>query len=126
MNKPASLRKGAVIAVSGALCRVGSGEIQTDWIEWFSPFAGESSDWLAPSIGEQVMLLCPSGDPAQAVALRGIYSDHFPPQSTDMNKHVRKYRDGARVEYDFAAHALKAELPAGATITIDAPGAKVS
>jgi len=116
-------RKGNVSAVEGALCRVQSGDLETDWIEWFALFAGDASDWLAPTIGEGVMLLCPSGDPAQAVALRGFYSEDFPPPSTDPNKHVRKYRDGARIEYDFAAHSLKAELPGGANVLIVAPGA---
>ncbi|CAE6856051.1 phage baseplate assembly protein V [Paraburkholderia domus] len=116
-------RKGTVLAVEGALCRVASGDIETNWIQWFALFAGESSDWLAPSIGEGVMLLCPSGDPSQGIALRGFYSEDFPPPSTAPNKHVRKYRDGALVEYDFAAHSLKANLPGGATVLIVAPGA---
>jgi phage baseplate assembly protein V len=116
------LRKGIVTDVAGTKCRVASGNLETNWIEWFAPAAGEASEWLAPSIGEQVMLLCPSGDPAQALALRGIYSDDFPPPTTDPNKHTRQYRDGALVEYDFAAHALKADLPAGATVSIVAPG----
>ncbi|MFM0561435.1 phage baseplate assembly protein V [Paraburkholderia sediminicola] len=117
------IRKGTVESVEGALCRVASGDLHTDWIQWFMPFAGETIEWLAPSIGEGVMLLCPSGDPAQAVALRGFYSEDFPPPSTDPAKHVRKYRDGALVEYDMAAHSLTAQLPAGASVLIVAPGA---
>lgn len=117
------IRKGTVLEVQGALCRVESGDLSTDWIQWFVPFAGETIEWLAPSIGEGVMLLCPSGDPAQAVALRGFYSEDFPPPSTDPAKHVRKYRDGATVEYDTTAHSLTAKLPAGATVLIVAPGA---
>ncbi|CAN7192298.1 phage baseplate assembly protein V [Trinickia sp. LjRoot230] len=119
------IRKGAVAAVEGALCRVESGDLTTDWIQWFVPFAGETIEWLAPSIGEGVMLLCPSGDPAQAVALRGFYSEDFPPPSTDPAKHVRKYRDGATVEYDTSAHSLKATLPGGATAEITVPGSVV-
>jgi phage baseplate assembly protein V len=117
------IRKGFVIAIEGALCRVKSGELETDWIQWFAPYAGASVDWLAPSINEGVMLLCPSGDPAQAVAVRGFYSEDFPPPSTSPDTHIRKYRDGALVEYDFDAHSLKALLPAGARVLIIAPGA---
>lgn len=117
------IRKGTVAAVDGALCRVESGDLSTDWIQWFVPFAGDTIEWLAPSIGEGVMLLCPNGDPTQAVALRGFYSEDFPPPSTDPAKHARKYRDGALVEYDMAAHSLTAKLPAGATVLIVAPGA---
>lgn len=116
------IRKGSVESVSGAMCRVVSGDLHTDWIQWFVPFAGETIEWLAPSIGEGVMLLCPSGDPAQAVALRGFYSEDFTPPSLSLDTHTRRYRDGAIVEYDFAAHSLKATLPEGATVLIDAPG----
>ncbi|AXE93967.1 phage baseplate assembly protein V [Paraburkholderia terricola] len=119
------IRKGTVESVDGALCRVESGDLHTDWIQWFIPFAGESIEWLAPSIGEGVMLLCPSGDPAQAVAMRGFYSEDFPPPSTDPAKHVRVYRDGATVEYDMAAHSLKATLPAGGTAEITVPGSVI-
>src|SRR5690242_14058501 len=85
-------RKGTVIGLSGALCRVESGDLTTDWIQWFMPFAGETIEWQAPSMGEGVMLICPSGDLAQAVALRGFYSEDFPAPSTDPNKHLRVYR----------------------------------
>ena len=117
------IRKGTVESVEGAMCRVVSGDLHTDWIQWFVPFAGETIEWLAPSIGEGVMLFCPSGDPAQAVALRGFYSEDFPPPSLSLDTHTRRYRDGAIVEYDFAAHVLKADLPEGATVNITAPGA---
>jgi phage baseplate assembly protein V len=105
------------------LCRVESGDLSTDWIQWFVPFAGETIEWQAPSIGEGVVLFSPSGDLAQAIALRGFYSEDFPPPSTDPAKHIRKYRDGATVEYDSNAHALTVDLPAGATVSITAPGA---
>lgn len=117
------IRKGTVESVDGALCRVVSGDLHTDWIQWFVPFAGETIEWLAPSIGEGVMLLCPSGDPAQGVALRGFYSEDFPPPGTDPAKHMRVYRDGASIEYDMAAHVLNATFPDGATVNITAPGA---
>jgi phage baseplate assembly protein V len=117
------IRKGVVIDLAGALCRVESGDLTTDWIQWFVPYAGETIDWLAPSIGEGVMLLCPTGDLAQAVALRGFYSEDFPPPSTSPDTHTRRYRDGALVEYDFAAHVLNVDLPAGATVNVTAPDA---
>ncbi|MDR6469552.1 phage baseplate assembly protein V [Paraburkholderia graminis] len=87
------------------------------------PSAGETIEWLAPSIGEGVMLFCPSGDPAQALAMRGFFSEDFPPPSTDPAKHMRVYRDGASIEYDMAAHVLNAVFPDGGTVNITAPGA---
>jgi phage baseplate assembly protein V len=128
------VRKGSIFDIdhANALCRVSVGDpddaddtdegLQTNWIPWFSFVAGTTVDWLPPTKGEQVMLLCPMGDPAQGVALRGIHSDASPAPSSSPDAHTRKYPDGAVVEYDHAAHSLKAALPDGATVTIIAPG----
>ncbi|MGF6727442.1 phage baseplate assembly protein V [Paraburkholderia sp. GAS41] len=116
-------RKGTVLSVEGVHCRVLTGDLTTDWIQWFAVYAGESSDWLAPPIGEGVMLLFPSGNLSLAAALQAFNSKNFPPPTTGANEHFRKYRDGALVEYDFAAHSRTANLPAGATVLIVAPSA---
>lgn len=126
------MRKGSILEVdhAAALCRVSVGDpdadgggLQTNWIPWITFAAGTTRDWLPPTEGEQVVLLCPMGDPAQGVALRGFYSDAAPAPGSSPDTHTRLYPDGAIVAYDHAAHALKAELPAGATVTIIAPGA---
>lgn len=126
------VRKGSIMEIdhARALCRVsvGGGEdeggegLQTDWIPWFSPCAGTTREWLPPVEGEQVMLLCPMGDPAQGVALRGFFSDAFPAPDNSPDMHTRVYPDGARISYDHAAHALNATLPDGATMLIVAMG----
>jgi phage baseplate assembly protein V len=117
-----ALRRGAISAVDGALCRVSSGELESDWIQWFALAAGAVAEWRQPSIGEGAMLLCPSGDPAQAVALVGTYSDAFPAPSNNPNAHVRLYPDGATITYDFENHELTFDLPADAVFTVNAPG----
>lgn len=126
-----AVRKGSILDVDhdAALCRVSvgdpddeSGSLQTNWIPWFALAAGSTRHWRAPSKGEQVMLLCPMGDPAQGVALCGIYSDAFSAPDRSPNTDVRTYRDGAVVVYDDAAHVLGVDLPAGATINVTAPG----
>ncbi|RQR78883.1 phage baseplate assembly protein V [Burkholderia sp. Bp9015] len=127
-----AVRKGSITAIDldRALCRVavGGGDddadegLVTNWIPWFSIAAGAIIDWRAPSIGEQVMLLCPMGDPAQGVALCGFYSDAFPAPSHSGVANLRRFPDGALLAYDHEQHALTAALPAGATVTVIAPG----
>ncbi|MGI4812155.1 MAG: phage baseplate assembly protein V [Janthinobacterium lividum] len=119
-----ALRKGTILAIDhvAALCRVQSGDLQTNWIPWFAAAAGHTRHWSAPTTGEQVMLLCPMGDPAQAVALRGIYSDHAPAPRQSATAHAQVYADNATIEYDDASHALTATLPAGATVRVISPG----
>jgi phage baseplate assembly protein V len=123
------IRKGRIVAVNPAApaCRVatvtdGQG-LTTDWIPWIAAAAGATREWLPPTEGEQVILLCPMGDPAQGVALCGLYSDASPAPDDSAAIHSRVYPDGAVFRYDHAAHTLKVELPAGANITVIAPGA---
>ncbi|WP_324657401.1 phage baseplate assembly protein V [Burkholderia thailandensis] len=123
-----AVRKGSILDVDhkAALCRVAIGEsdddgLQTNWIPWLTPSAGATREWLPPTKGEQVVVLGAMGDLAQGVALRGVFSDAFPAPDHLPNTHTRVYADGARVSYDHDAHALTAELPAGATVRLVAP-----
>lgn len=118
------MRDGVVTEVdhAAALCRVRSGEMQTDFIPWMTPAAGKVRVWLPPSVGEQVQLLCIDGDLANAVALPGLFSATFPAPSSSPDLTLIQFADGATVAYDSAAHALAANLPAGGTVSIVADG----
>ncbi len=96
-------------------------EAITDWLPWLAGRAGGDAAWWAPEIGEQVVLLAPSGDLANAVVLGSLYSDAQPAPSTDPGKHLVRYSDGAEIEYDREAHRLRAVLPAGGAAEITAP-----
>lgn len=67
------------------------------------------------------MLIAPSGDITGAMALRGIDCDAFPPIA-DTARELVQFEDGAVIAYDPASHKLEVVLPAGATVSIIAPG----
>ncbi|VWD35860.1 phage baseplate assembly protein V [Burkholderia contaminans] len=117
------LREGTVIDVDhGARrVRIESGGLQTDWIRWLAQRTGDSIVWDPPSIGEPGLLFCPSGEPTTGLFLPGVYCDGHDSPSSSATLHVRVYKDQARISYDFASHALTAELPAGATVRVVAP-----
>jgi phage baseplate assembly protein V len=110
----------AVVDLAAARCRVQTGEIRTDFVPWFVPRAGDTIEWSAPSIGEQVLLLSPGGDVTGAVALRGLYSDQFAAPSGSESVHLVRFPDGALVQYDHASHELVATLPGGGKATVTA------
>lgn len=116
------IRLGTIAAVEGKRCRVQTGSLLTDWRPWIAERAGEDSDWDAPSVGEQCLLLSPSGEPALGVVLVGLYSDQFDAPDDSPNRRRHTYRDGAVVEYDTETHALRTTLPAGGTAELTAPG----
>ncbi|TCP13769.1 phage baseplate assembly protein V [Crenobacter luteus] len=88
--------------------RVQSGGLTSDWRPWFAPRAGTTIEWDPPTIGEQCMLFSPSGDPATAVVLVGLFSDAHPAPSSSPDEHLRTYPDGARILYNHATGALEA------------------
>lgn len=105
-----------------ARVRVQSGDLLTGWLPWAALRAGTTRDWDPPTVGEQVLVLSPSGQTAQGIAITGLFSALIPANGDRAGLHRRTYPDGAVVEYDSAAHQLLATLPAGGRVEIVAPG----
>lgn len=118
------IRFGAIAQVdyAKALVRVQAGEILTGWLPWMTQRAGGNISWHAPEIGEQVVVLAPSGELNQGIVLAGMYQVAKPPPVSTPVKHHTLYGDGAVVEYDRSSHRLMAVLPAGATVQLISNG----
>lgn len=118
------IRLGTIAAVDhqAARCTVSTGGLSVPNLPWLALRAGDSSDWDPPTVGEQCILLSPSGEPAQGVALVGLYSQQRPAPANSANVRRRKYPDGAVIDYDHATHTLSATLPAGGKAQLTAPG----
>lgn len=101
--------------------KVKSGTLTTTWLPWLALRAGADREWDPPTIGEQVVLLSPSGHLAQGLVLTGLFSDLIPANGERAGLHRRTYRDGAVIEYDSIAHRLLAILPAGGAAELQAP-----
>ena len=106
----AAMMYGRIASVDGKTCRVESGGVLTDAVLWNCSRAGAVRRWCPPTIGEQVMLLCPGGDTHGATALCGLSSDAFDAPSDDMNLDLTLYPDGTRVSYNFETHRLEAVI----------------
>lgn len=107
----------AEVDVAAARVRVESGSITTAWLPWLALRAGASKEWDPPTEGEQVLLLSPSGQLTQGVALVGLFSEANPANGAAANLHRRTYPDGAVIEYDSTAKHLRATLPGTAEVT---------
>ncbi|HAU5563300.1 TPA: phage baseplate assembly protein V [Serratia fonticola] len=82
------------------LCRVKTGELETNWINWLTFRAGKTRTWWQPSIGEQVVLLSLGGNLETAFALPAIYSDAFPPPDYSENGSTTLFNDGGWFQYE--------------------------
>lgn len=107
--------------------RVQSGGLTSAWLPWLSLRAGATREWDPPTVGEQCVVISPSGDPSTGFAMVGLFSDANPAPSSSPDEHVRDYPDGARIAYNHATGALSATgiktamVQADEKCTIDCP-----
>ncbi|MND95676.1 Phage-related baseplate assembly protein [compost metagenome] len=118
------IRFGTVAEVQHVPTRVKikTGGMLTTWLPWRAMRAGEDREWDPPTVNEQVLLLSPSGQLANGVAVTGLFSDLIPANGDRAGLHRRTYADGAVVEYDSVAHHLVATLPEGGTTELISTG----
>lgn len=129
------IRVGTILAVDhdAERCRVQSGHLETDWLRWLALRAGKTRTWEPPTVGEQCIVLSPSGAIENGIVLYGINAAAVPAPSHDPNVHViAEYPDGARIEYDHARGHLSAAgiktgiIQADTRITLDTPDTLVT
>ncbi|HCN6064761.1 TPA: phage baseplate assembly protein V [Escherichia coli] len=102
------IRTGLVVEtdLNAGRCRVQTGGMCTDWLQWLTHRAGRSRTWWAPSVGEQVLILAVGGELDTAFVLPGIYSGDNPAPSVSADALHIRFPDGAVIEYEPETSAL--------------------
>lgn len=102
------IRVGTIHSVDHAKkrVRVQSGRLVTGWLRWMERRAGTTTTWDPPTIGEQCIILSPSGVPEQGLVIYGAPSDEIDTPSHNPVEHVIRFPDGATFTYDHAASRL--------------------
>ena len=104
---------------TNARVRVRSGDWVSAWLPWGTGAAGQVRTWRPPSIGEQALVLSPSGQPEQGMVMPGFYTDqHSQANDNRANITAQDWPDGAREHYDHDAHEFKLTVPAGGHIVL--------
>lgn len=73
--------------------RLDVGENQTDWLPIPALAAGQVRVWRCPSVGEQFLLVSPSGELANAIPVLSLYSNQHPSPSNDPNEIRVRFND---------------------------------
>jgi len=102
--------------------KVQIGKIKTNWLPWCVNRAHENGEWHALEVGEQVVVISPSGKTEQAIIIAAINYSQYPMQDDDPELHSQWYKDGAKISYNRQTHHYKIDLPIGATTTINTSG----
>ncbi|RRJ96850.1 phage baseplate assembly protein V [Opitutaceae bacterium TAV4] len=109
--------------------RVRIGPLLTTWLRWLTYRAGNVRTWSAPTVGEQILVLAPTGDLAQAVVLPALNQDDYPAPGDNPAETVAVFPGGLRVrtlaDGSAVIDATALTLKAG-QVTIDAPVATTS
>lgn len=102
------IKQGTVAECDPVTCRVRvqHGGLTTDWLPYCVPAAGGVSVHRPPSVGENCLLLSPSGETANGVVLCGLASSQYPSPSGSPDETVMVCPDGARFEYNHASGHL--------------------
>lgn len=107
--------------------RVQDGALLTAWLPFGSLRAGTARLWSAPTVGEQVVVLAPSGELGSAVVFGSLFCSNTPAPSSAANMHILDFADGTRWTHDDKASASVFEgmrtvlIDAKDSITLRAP-----
>lgn len=123
VDPAAIVRVGTIAAVDLAFgtVEVDTGDVRTASIPFSTGRAGDTKVWSPPTVGEQVLLVCPGGDIEGAVVIGAIARDAFPLAGSTLRELIA-FKDGALIAYDPEAHQLDILLPTGAKIRMVSPG----
>lgn len=89
------------------------GEAVTGWLPWATWAAGHLRVWSPPAIGEQCLVLAPSGDLAQALAVPAVFqqSGAFPAPSDNPDHTILAWDDGGYIRYERDTHRMILSAP---------------
>lgn len=119
------VRVGVVASVDlpNARCRVTIGDLQTAPLPFITCKAGEDRTWHPPEVGEQVIVLAPSGELSAGFVLGGVYTTAYPAPSTSPEVAKMLFKDGSSATYDRALHSLTLDLPtSGSSLSVTVNG----
>ena len=111
------IRRGVVVEAdymaAPPLIKIKDGEFTSGWLPFMAQRAhGQEVDWDAPEIGERVIALSPSGDPANATIIPGaLYCDEHPSPAISPDILSRMHADGAHDSYDRRESTRLIQIP---------------
>ncbi|MCP3943465.1 MAG: phage baseplate assembly protein V [Desulfobacteraceae bacterium] len=113
------IRIGTIKELIGERVIVKAGDLVTAPLPWVTRRAGKDRDFWAPEPGEQVLLVCPCGDPALGVVIPAIYRDDFPAPASEASIHRIVYSDGTTLEYNRETHKLSGNVKGDVNLKVD-------
>lgn len=100
--------------------RIGEAESnESAELPWPAEIGRNFRRWRPLRTGQQIVIACPSGDPAQAVMIGEIYSDSLPPPCDSPELDVIEYDNGNRIEHDAANGEIRVKAKGNVIVNGD-------
>ncbi|SHO57762.1 phage baseplate assembly protein V [Vibrio quintilis] len=103
---------------NGGQVKVQDGELNSTWLDRAVDRAGENRAWHPLDVGEQVVVLCPSGDLTMGIIIASLYQDQHPAPSSNEDLESKVFKDGSVISYDRKSHQYLIDIK-GADATVD-------
>lgn len=88
------------------LVRVRIGGDESAELPWPADIGRNWVRWKPLRVGQQVVIACPSGDPALAVIIGDLYSNAIDTSETAENLDVIEFENGNRIQHDIATGTI--------------------
>lgn len=118
------VRVGVVKSVEGIHAVVTIGDNDTAPMQWAVRRAHNDNESWSPDIGEQVIVLAPSGVLEDAFIDGALYRDEYPPATINPDEHVTRYANGDTIVHNKASGSMSInikgsfDIKAGGEVTI--------
>lgn len=102
-----------------AVCTLSESQRETEPLPWMVRHAGETIEWWAPEIGEQVLILNISGIIDLSLILPAFYSNNYPAPETDPAIRKLICSDGTSITHNTKDSTLDIATPCAVTINTE-------
>lgn len=112
--------------------QVEAGGMVSAWLPWPAEAGRNYRRWRPLRVGQQVVIVSPSGDLGQAVIAGMLFGGGIDAPDTSPDVDSVEFEDGTRISYDSAAHALSVDcagpvtISSAGTVAIDAANTTIS
>lgn len=128
------VKVGVISAVdhAGKKIRVEAGGMNSAWLPWPVEMGRNFKRWRPLRAGQQVVMVAPSGELAQATVIGMLYSSSLDAPDTNPDLDLIEFEDGTRLQYNSASSHLTADCVGDVTVrspslvTIDSPQTTVT
>lgn len=100
-----------------ARVKVKAGALQTGWLPWCS-LAGVQRNWRLPQVGEQVVVICPNGEPERGLIVASLFSGDFPAPSSNPDRIKTVFADGSEATIDLSTGAMQVDCAGDLKVTV--------